>query len=240
MRVYSIRSCPRSSLQNCAQNVVILFVLSINDYGLSSAAGGIGGGLLQRQWCGPHRPEDQGHAVVIDQMPRARLLQRAGQRRIRRQQDGLDAVAAQILLPACLHAHGLHVLAGELRAVKVAAAVDKNTAAGIFAVDKVPAPEIFREDAAEQAGLLQFGRGGHRKGFGIVSRAAGGGRLRSVNQRGPPSKAFHSRVKNARPSSPRRSHPARRMAGAFRKPSDTISAAGAAASSTKISTLRAE
>ena len=54
------------------------------------------------------------------------------------------------------------------------------------------------------------------------------------------SKAFHSCVKSARLRSQRRSRPAKRISGTFRKPSDAISAAGAAASSTKISMLRAE
>src|SRR5580658_2278666 len=141
---------------------------------------GARGSLLQ---CGSRRldrSENQGHAIVIEEMPGARLLERASQRRVRGEQNGLDAVITQVPLPACLSAHGLHVFAGELRTIKVAAAIDEDTAAGVLAVNKIPAPKILRENAAVEARLLQLGRRGDGKRFRIVNSTAGGRWLGSV------------------------------------------------------------
>src|ERR1039458_9413930 len=159
-RLYSMRSCPCSSVQKL-RRYVILFTpklywfgsrdrsiagLCLRDLSITActAAGG-GGDRSPRALL--RGPEHQCDAVVVDYAPAAGFLQRAGQRRTRGQQNCVDAETVQGLLPVVFHAQYGDTLLFEIVAVKIAAAVHKNFGARIKAVNEVVAPLVVGEDA---------------------------------------------------------------------------------------------
>src|SRR5258708_2630306 len=129
------------------------------------SAVGCGGNLFPSAVFPARRAENDGLLVVESNPPVAGFLQSSGQRRIHRQQNGIDAVARQGLLPVVFHVHHVDIRQVEFGAVKIAAAVHENFASlRRELVDQIIAPFIVRKNPLARSGYAG------KRGFGVALR----------------------------------------------------------------------
>ena len=110
------------------------------DHGFSLVTGD--GGIRARDIAA----EDESDAVVENDTPVPGNLVRLRQRELRRDDDGVDRILVERLLPAMLDIHDVEVAFPEVVSVEIAAPVDKHLLVRIQVVDQVIAPLVFGED----------------------------------------------------------------------------------------------
>src|SRR5262249_12559467 len=98
----------------------------------------------------------------MDDSP-ADLLERGHERIIIRQQRARAVISDELSLPAWPHLYQPRILLQEIRAVKVATAIEEHFHAALEPVDQVPSELVGCEQAHTAGQLFQFARCLHRE-----------------------------------------------------------------------------